>query len=154
MVCFLSCMLQPCFYNDDVRAEFCSDVNSVCCRTKLSKLLSDDWSKNDDEEWGESDLNDCKSVVYKVKNGIKLTLLKNGKDDLQVNKLVVETENLRGASASYDCKDIKLASSGVPCVEGVTYNQDNHHYKEGWPFGQDKGLSWNWWEESKQYNHQ
>ena len=60
-------MLQPCFYSDDVRAEFCSDVNSVCCRTKLSKLLSDDWSKNDDEEWGESDLNDCKSVVYKVR---------------------------------------------------------------------------------------
>ena len=42
----------------------------------------------------------------------------SGKDDLQVNKLVVETENLRGASASYDCKDIKLASSGVPCVVG------------------------------------
>ena len=66
MVCLLCCKLQPCSYSDDVRAEFCSDVNSVCCRTKLSKLLSDDWSKNDDEEWGESDLHDCKSVVYKV----------------------------------------------------------------------------------------
>merc|ERR1712032_209317 len=29
--------------NDDVRAEFCSDVDSVCCRTKLSTLLHDDW---------------------------------------------------------------------------------------------------------------
>merc|ERR1712088_924916 len=111
--------------NDDVRAEFCSDVDSVCCRTKpLKTLLRDDWSKNDDEEWGESDLGSCKTTLYKVRNGIRFTLLKNGKDDLQVNKLVVGTENLRGAKFSYDCKDFKLASQGIPCVEGVTCKQE------------------------------
>ena len=52
--------------SDDVRAEFCSDVDSVCCRTKLSTLLRDDWSKNDDEQWGESDLGSCKTTLYKV----------------------------------------------------------------------------------------
>jgi len=110
--------------NDDVRAEFCSDVDSVCCRTKLSTLLRDDWSKNDDEQWGESDLGPCKTTLYKVRNGIRFTLLKNGKDDLQVNKLVVGTENLRGVKFSYDCKDFKLASQGTPCVEGVTCKQE------------------------------
>jgi len=110
--------------NDDVRAEFCSDVDSVCCRTKLSKLLRDDWSKNDDETWGESDLGPCKTTLYKVRDGIRFTLLKNGKDDLLVNKVVVGTENLRGAKFSYDCKDFKLASQGTPCVEGVTCKQE------------------------------
>ena len=33
-----------------------------------------------------------------------------------MNKLVVGTENLRGAKFSYDCKDFKLASQGIPCV--------------------------------------
>merc|ERR1711970_660855 len=110
--------------NDDVRAEFCSDVDSVCCRTKLKTLLHDDWSRNDDEQWGESDLGPCKTTLYKVRNGIRFTLLKNGKDDLQVNKLVVGTENLRGTKFSYDCKDFKLASQGTPCVEGVTCKQE------------------------------
>merc|ERR1712228_281403 len=109
--------------NDDVRAEFCSDVDSVCCRTKpLKTLLRDDWSKNDDEEWGESDLGPCKTTLYKVRDGIRFTLMKNGKDDLQVNKLVLGTENLRGAKFSYDCKDFKLASQGTQCVEG--YDED------------------------------
>merc|ERR1712192_187443 len=110
--------------NDDVRAEFCSDVDSVCCRTKLSTLIRDDWSKNDDEQWGESDLGSCKTTLYKVRDGIRFTLLKNGKDDLVVNKLVVGTENLRGAKFSYDCKDFKLASQGTSCVEGVTCKQE------------------------------
>ena len=124
----------------------------MCCRTKpLKTLLRDDWSKNDDEEWGESDLGPCKTMLYKVgwfsgcilntrkleismqvRDGIRFTLLKNGikdilrekplclfssgKDDLQVNKLVLGTENLRGAKFSYDCKDFKLASQGTQCV--------------------------------------
>ena len=92
--------------SDDVRAEFCSDVDSVCCRTKLSTLLHDDWSKNDDEQWGESNLGACKTTLYKVgfdcdlndqmslfpcmttycqrqvRDGIRFTLLKNGKRNL------------------------------------------------------------------------
>ena len=98
--------------SDDVRAEFCSDVDSVCCRTKLSTLLHDDWSKNDDEQWGESDLGPCKTTLYKVgldsdwsdwlinvlmlspfqcmttycqlqvRNGIRFTLLKNGNEEI------------------------------------------------------------------------
>ena len=32
----------------------------------MSKLLRDDWSKNDDETWGESDLGPCKTTLYKV----------------------------------------------------------------------------------------
>lgn len=110
--------------NDDVSAEFCSDVNAVCCRTKLSSLLGDDWSKNDDEEWEESDLGKCKTMQYKVRSGIRFTLLKNGKDDLLVNKLTVSTTNLRGAAFNYDCKDFQLKSQGQTCVEGVTCKQE------------------------------
>jgi len=61
-------------------------------------------------------LGPCKTTLYKVRDGIRFTLLKNGKDDLLVNKIVVGTENLRGAKFSYDCKDFKLASQGTPCV--------------------------------------
>merc|ERR1712080_715084 len=110
--------------NDDVRIEFCSDVNSVCCRTRLHHLIRDDWSKNDDEVWDESDLGDCKTVLYKVRDGLKITLLKNGKDDLVVNKLTVDTHNLRGATYMYDCKGFNLVSQGQPCVEGVTCKQE------------------------------
>ena len=39
---------------DDVSAEFCSDVNSVCCRTKLNKLLSDNWSRSGRSSWRRS----------------------------------------------------------------------------------------------------
>jgi len=110
--------------NDDVRIEFCSDVNDVCCRTRLHHLLRDDWSKNDDEVWDESDLGDCKTVLYKVRDGLKITLLKDGKDDLVVNKLTVDTTNLRGATYMYDCKGFNLVSQGRPCVEGVTCKQE------------------------------
>ena len=71
-------------------------------------------------------------ISMQVRDGIRFTLLKNGikdilrekprclfssgKDDLQVNKLVLGTENLRGAKFSYDCKDFKLASQGTQCV--------------------------------------
>jgi len=110
--------------NDDVFAEFCSDVNTVCCRTRLNHRLSDDWSKNDDEVWKESDFGKCKTMLYKVRDGIRFSLLKNGKDDLQVNKLTIATTNLRGAAFSYDCKDFRLRSQGQTCVEGVTCKQE------------------------------
>ena len=45
-----------------------------------------------------------------------------GKDDLQVNKVLVSTENLRGAAFNYDCKDFKLASQGAACVVSTGEN--------------------------------
>ena len=52
--------------NDDVRVDICSDVDNLCCRAKLSSLLSDDWSRNDVETWTASDLGQCDGVKYKV----------------------------------------------------------------------------------------
>jgi len=111
--------------NDNVKVEVCSDVNDVCCRTPLSSLLSDDWSKNDEEIWKESDLGDCKTMLYKVSSigGPRFTLLKDGKDDLIVNKVVVETEDVYGEKYQYDCGDYKLESQGQDCVPGVNCSQ-------------------------------
>ena len=44
-----------------------------------------------------------------------MTLVKDGKDDLIVNKLKVETEDLSGTVAEYDCKGFTLKSSGKNC---------------------------------------
>merc|ERR1711890_47425 len=41
-----------------------------------------------------------------------------------VNKLTVDTHNLRGATYMYDCKGFNLVSQGQPCVEGVTCKQE------------------------------
>jgi len=111
--------------NDNVKVEVCSDVNDVCCRTPLSSLLSDDWSKNDEETWKESDLGVCKTMLYKVSSigGPRFTLLKDGKDDLIVNKVLVETEDVYGEKYQYDCGDYKLESQGQDCVPGVNCSQ-------------------------------
>lgn len=111
--------------NDNVRVEVCSDVNDVCCRTPLSSLLADDWSKNDEEVWKESDLGDCKTMLYKVSaiGGPRFTLVKDGKDDLIVNKVIVDTEDVYGEKYQYDCGDFKLESQGQECVPGVNCSQ-------------------------------
>jgi len=111
--------------NDDVRVEICSDLDTVCCRTKLSSVLSDDWSRNDEEVWRGSDLRKCKDVRYKVGSGVQLTLVKDGTDDLVVNKLKVETEDLNGNVAEYDCKHFTLRSAGKGCEAGDRCTQTN-----------------------------
>lgn len=110
--------------DDNVKVEICSDVNDVCCKTKLSSLLSDDWSKNSVEVWKEKNLGDCKLVQYKINKanpsgGLRFALSKDGKDDLIVNKITVETEGIYGAKYKYDCGDFKLQSQGIKCVPGV-----------------------------------
>lgn len=110
--------------NDNVKIDICSDVNSVCCKTKLSGLLSDDWSKNDVEIWKEGDLGKCKTMQYKVNKiipngGPRFTLSKDGKDDLIVNKIQIETTDVHGTKFKYDCGDFKLQSQGQKCVPGV-----------------------------------
>merc|ERR1719477_87274 len=96
--------------NDDVRVDICSDVDNLCCRAKLSSLLSDDWSRNDVETWAASDLGQCDGVKYKVVEGIKVGLVKAGDDELVVNKVRIETEDLEGAGHEYDCKGYTLTS--------------------------------------------
>jgi len=101
--------------NNDVRVDICSDVNSYCCRTKLSSLLSDDWSKNDEEIWKESDLGKCATSLYKVNRGLKVSLVtkKVAKKGLVVNKLLVNTENLQGSPGSYDCKGYSMTGKEI-----------------------------------------
>ena len=57
--------------NDDVKVDICSDVDSACCQTKLSSLLSDDWSKNDIETWKGSDLRKCEGIKFRVSVTLK-----------------------------------------------------------------------------------
>jgi len=115
--------------NDDVFVDICSNVNSACCKTKLSSLLSDDWSKNDVEVWKEGDLGKCKTVLYKVNKvgsnqGIKFSLIKKdkSKDDLIVNKIKLDMLGVSGRTYVYDCKDFKIQSQSgstkLPCVPG------------------------------------
>jgi len=101
--------------NDGVRVDICSDLNSVCCRVKLSSLISDDWSRNDEEVWSGSDLGECEDVRYKVESGLMLNLVKEGEDDLIVNKIRLETEDQAGGVAEYDCKGFTLQSVGQNC---------------------------------------
>jgi len=110
--------------DDSVKIDICSDVNGVCCKTKLSSLLSDDWSKNSVEVWDEGDLGKCKTMQYKVNKAVgsggpRFTLSKNGKDDLTVNKIQIETIDVHGTKFKYDCGSFKLESQGQKCVPGV-----------------------------------
>eukprot|EP00092_Neocalanus_flemingeri_P016023 GFUD01017342.1.p1 GENE.GFUD01017342.1~~GFUD01017342.1.p1 ORF type:complete len:379 (+),score=131.39 GFUD01017342.1:95-1231(+) len=102
--------------NDDVRVDICSDVDSLCCRAKLSTLLRDDWSRNDVEVWTESDLGECRGVEYQVASGLHLTLVKDGEDDLTVNKIKIETEDLEESLTVYDCKGFTLRRMGKNCT--------------------------------------
>jgi len=123
--------------NDNVKVDICSDVNDVCCRMKLSSV-SDDWSKNDVEVWKESYFGDCKTMQYKVNKanpngGLRFTLLKDGKDDLIVNKIIVETEDSNGKKYKYDCGDFKLRSQGQKCIPGVNCSQTKNCKKSSVP---------------------
>jgi len=111
--------------DDDVKVDICSDVDDGCCRVKLKSLLSDDWSKNDVETWKGSDLGKCEDVKYKVKNGLKVSLVKNGKDDLIVNKVTVQTEDLNGKQAEYDCKGYTLTGRVKTCGANDICQQSN-----------------------------
>jgi len=92
--------------DEDVKVDICSDVNDVCCKTKLSSRLSDDWSKNDVEVWDESYFGKCKGMKYKVNKNLKVGLetKRVPKAGLVVNKLLVSTENSLGQPKTYDCK--------------------------------------------------
>jgi hypothetical protein len=113
--------------DDDVKIEICSDVNAVCCKTKISSLLSDDWRKNKNEVWKDSSFGDCKKMQYKVNKavdgGLRFTLSKNGKDDLTVNNIVIETVGAYGDVYKYTCGDFKLQSQGQACIPGVNCSQ-------------------------------
>jgi len=116
--------------DDTVKVELCSNVNSVCCKVPLSsqKLFADSWSRNSDEIWKENDLGACKTMLYKI-NGVggggpKFALSKNGKDNLVVNKIIVETEGAYGNKYRYDCGGFRLESVNGPCVEGVSCRQE------------------------------
>jgi len=111
--------------NDDVRVDICSDVDNLCCRAKLSSLLSDDWSRNDVETWTASDLGKCDGVKYKVVGGLKVGLVKAGDDELVVNKIRVETEDLGGTGHEYDCKGYTLTAQGGKCKVGGACEQTN-----------------------------
>jgi len=104
--------------DDDVRVDICSDVNNVCCRTKLASktfALEDDWSRNDEEIWQEKHLGKCSTVLYRVNRGLKVSLVtkKKTKKGLIVNKLLVTTENLQGSPVTYDCKGYSMTGKEI-----------------------------------------
>jgi len=118
--------------NDNVKVDICSNINNVCCKTKLSSALSDDWSSNDNEVWEEKHFGDCKTMLYKGSSskspnaaGLRVTVSKDGKDDIGINKITLETEDTYGQSYKYDCGAYKLVSDGFPCLEGVNCAQSS-----------------------------
>jgi len=90
--------------NDDVKMKVCSVPKRgapVCCDTPvLSTLLSDDWSRRDNETWAGRALGSCNNKQLSIEksisnlhNGqIKVTVDKKGKDTLVVKNIIVETE--------------------------------------------------------------
>merc|ERR1719477_501280 len=77
--------------NDDVTVKICSDSSTTCCTTPpLKKTFSDDWSRNDVEEWESRYLGDCAGKTFGVEKGLGVTLSKEGEDKLKVTSLVVE----------------------------------------------------------------
>lgn len=117
--------------DDDVRVDICSDVNNVCCRTKLKSktfALEDDWSRNDEEVWLEKHLGVCSTVLYKVDRGLKVSLVtkKKAKDGLVVNKLLVTTDNLLDSSTTYDCRGYTMTGKEIQenkCTRKTTNNR-------------------------------
>jgi len=114
--------------DDNVKVDICSNYNDVCCKTKLSGTFSDDWSKNSKEVWEEKHLGDCKTMLYKgssaqTGDGLRLTVSKDGKDDIIINKITMETVDTYGKSYKYDCGGYKLTSDGFVCLEGVNCSQ-------------------------------
>jgi len=85
--------------DDDVFVQVCSDVDAKqCCKTPaLKSIISDDWSRNDIEVWGESYFGtkkgECKGFSFKVKRGLSVTLLKSGDSGLQVKSIDVRTKS-------------------------------------------------------------
>jgi hypothetical protein len=80
--------------NDDVTVKICSDASTTCCTTPpLKKTFSDDWSRNDVEEWGPRCLGDCAGKKFAVEKGLGVTLAKEGADKLEVTSLVVEADS-------------------------------------------------------------
>merc|ERR1712126_497604 len=65
--------------------------------------------------------------------GPRFTLTKRGKDDLIVNKIIMETEDVYGTKYKYDCGDFKLQSQGQPCVPGVNCSQTKNCKKSTVP---------------------
>jgi len=92
--------------NDDVKMKVCSVPKRgapVCCDTSvLSTLLSDDWSRRDNETWTGRALGTCNNKdlsieksISNLNNGqIKVTIDKKGKDSLIVKNIIVETETV------------------------------------------------------------
>ena len=76
------------------RLQICNS-NSVltCCDTgKLSRVLSDDWSKNDKETWKNKDLGPtCKVKTWDACRGFDVAVKKkSGKDSLKVKDITLE----------------------------------------------------------------
>jgi len=117
--------------DDNVKVEICSNVNSVCCKTPLNSRFSDNWSKNDNEVWSESDLGVCEEMLYKISgvglsgvSGPKFALSKDGKDNIVVNSIIINTEGVYGKKYKYDCGGFRLESLNGPCVPGVNCRQE------------------------------
>ena len=89
--------------DDDVAVKVCSEDGRVCCSTgKLDKRLKDDWSRNDNETWDGKALGECQTKKFTIRTSftnlgnigaLKVTVNKNGTDNLIITRLNVQTEN-------------------------------------------------------------
>jgi len=105
--------------DDDVEVEICSDVNNVCCSSLFDHPTTDDWSGSSSEWWNRGDIGECaQSLRYKLMRGPKLTLRKNGRDDLMVKSIEIRTEH-EGKVYRYSCGGLELIGECEPekCIK-------------------------------------
>jgi len=73
---------------DDVHIKLCSQDGTNCCDSgELSHLLSSEWVKDKQEIWDSGDFSKCKKNKFSVISSPKMTVFKNGKDDLSVKSM-------------------------------------------------------------------
>jgi len=83
---------------DDVHVKLCSQDGSTCCDSgELSHLLSREWVENKQETWDAGDFGKCKKQVFKVSTFPRVTIFKNGKDDMSVNSIDLIMNNSKNA---------------------------------------------------------
>lgn len=79
--------------NDDVSMKICHAEDNKCCETGNldGGILSDDWSRNDKETWGNKNLGVCKNLHWDGCKGLEITLKKKpSKDTLKVSNITIE----------------------------------------------------------------
>merc|ERR1712098_213002 len=73
--------------NDNVQYKICSDVSDFCCEANPKRFFSNDNEANRVDERKSKDFGDCAKHLFKIRNKPIITVTKDGKKSLIVNRL-------------------------------------------------------------------